>query len=108
MVSYSKITKQSKTQTKVLILIVVEDGLVRTTATHKDLLMCVLILIVVEDGLVRITAALNALQERGVLILIVVEDGLVQMTAESLKKQLTVLILIVVEDGLVLDLIRLF
>ena len=53
MVSYSKITKQSKTQTKVLILIVVEDGLVRTTATHKDLLMCVLILIVVEDGLVQ-------------------------------------------------------
>ena len=92
----------------------------------------VLILIVVEDGLVRTPPSVNGSSCR-VLILIVVEDGLVhdknkfihkhskrlnpycsgrwsrtQVNHSAMSASQVVLILIVVEDGLVLDLIRLF
>ena len=66
----------------------------------------VLILVVVDDGLVRLAPKL--LQFAGVvLILVVVDDGLVLSKAlYDITKDLKVLILVVVDDGLVLDLIR--
>ena len=87
----------------VLILIVVEDGLVHGTVNHSAMSasQVVLILIVVEDGLVPIRqVAMGAAAV--VLILIVVEDGLVPVRDNSIFHILHVLILIVVEDGLVL------
>ena len=64
--------------------------------------MLVLILIVVEDGLVRAEDKVLTSQQIDVLILIVVEDGLVPAQIEAaLNKSVNVLILIVVEDGLV-------
>ena len=62
----------------------------------------VLILVVVEDGLVP------AYQHpywmfQNVLILVVVEDGLVQQSHCKVPSNQAVLILVVVEDGLVLD-----
>ena len=63
----------------------------------------VLILIVVEDGLVRRVAWNTTRKALRVLILIVVEDGLVLGANVQLNSQDFVLILIVVEDGLVRD-----
>ena len=65
--------------------------------------MRVLILIVVEDGLVHNVIEGESIPERFVLILIVVEDGLVPKKALLCNHNwIGVLILIVVEDGLVL------
>ena len=65
------------------------------------LLARVLILVVLEDGLVlgiHMWGRIDFL----VLILVVVEDGLVQLTTRQMTREATVLILVVVEDGLVL------
>ena len=52
MVSYSLVSKRYIYSVDVLILIVVEDGLVRIITTYANGKVQVLILIVVEDGLV--------------------------------------------------------
>ena len=61
----------------VLILIVVEDSLVRIRKHYVFLCLWVLILIVVEDSLVPEAAIRLGRSESAVLILIVVEDSLV-------------------------------
>ena len=61
----------------------------------------VLILVVVEDGLVPYHTRLTKIKV-GVLILVVVEDGLVLVLSWAKPLPLQVLILVVVEDGLVL------
>ena len=63
-------------QSPVLILVVVDDGLVRAYRICNAPMGLVLILIVVEDGLVRCR---NSKRTRAfyVLILVVMEDGLV-------------------------------
>ena len=53
MVSYDSWRHKPDNQYQVLILIVVEDGLVRHLIIWDALAMMVLILIVVEDGLVH-------------------------------------------------------
>ena len=79
MVSYCNDTGRPRPVGLVLILIVVEDGLVRFSSTsYWSSWLYVLILIVVEDGLVRLPTPNMADMSIGVLILIVVEDGLVR------------------------------
>ena len=66
----------------------------------------VLILVVVDDGLVLVSASLKHIKN-AVLILVVVDDGLVLLVGVGFTKDANgVLILVVVDDGLVLDLIR--
>ena len=60
----------------------------------------VLILVVVDDGLVRYTYTV-IVNIRFVLILVVVDDGLVLNVLRCLDIFLIVLILVVVDDGLV-------
>ena len=62
---------------RVLILIVVEDGLVLLVFVLQLTSHSVLILVVVEDGLVLLVFVLQ-LTSHSVLILVVVEDGLVR------------------------------
>ena len=62
----------------------------------------VLILIVVDNGLVRSNFLVDALKSMSVLILIVVDNGLVQIKAIFNTNAIDVLILIVVDNGLVL------
>ena len=76
MVSYSQITVGRDGDIRVLILIVVEDGLVLDKVNAELKKLDVLILIVVEDGLVQ-DFELVPQKFINVLILIVVEDGLV-------------------------------
>ena len=77
MVSYLISLRYCNIQCKVLILIVVEDGLVHGFTIGETIhLTGVLILIVVEDGLVQLNQAVFGWLQV-VLILIVVEDGLV-------------------------------
>ena len=92
--------------------------------------MAVLILVVVDNGLVRLhhscihwkkqglnpccngqwsrTTAKKKLSmtEHTVLILVVMEDGLVRRRLRPSKRRFLVVILVVMEDGLALDLIR--
>ena len=78
-----------------------EDGLVlHATGEPTDIKIKVLILIVVEDGLVRSKPTVCK-YGRYVLILVVVEDGLVLAAVNVAKTVAAVLILVVVEDGLV-------
>ena len=60
----------------VLILVVVDDGLVRRPIVATRAVSQVLILVVVDDGLVRVLK-ISDLADRIVLILVVVDDGLV-------------------------------
>ena len=61
---------------RVLILVVMEDGLVLQPSISKTLTLQVLILVVMEDGLVPNTLAECMILHK-VLILVVMEDGLV-------------------------------
>ena len=53
MVSYKNAVSASARHTKVLILVVMEDGLVQFMQTSKVTSQRVLILVVMEDGLVQ-------------------------------------------------------
>ena len=77
MVSYDVAFAGNHLIQHVLILIVVEDGLVRREKDWSVWTVLVLILIVVEDGLVHAKRFTNVVGTK-VLILIVVEDGLVR------------------------------
>ena len=70
----------------VLILVVVEDGLVRINPHDPSKSLNVLILVVVEDGLVLGANRVMRQQIWTVLILVVVEDGLVRRLSISLEK----------------------
>ena len=64
-------------EVRVLILVVVDNGLVLSDSDLRPVMRClVLILVVVEDGLV-LKVLDNTIKSRNVLILVVVEDGLV-------------------------------
>ena len=77
MVSYKNAVSASARHTKVLILVVMEDGLVQSVTLHKRTAISVLILVVMEDGLVLLSKLLSKLVVKSVLILVVMEDGLV-------------------------------
>ena len=101
MVSYVMALSMISCSVGVLILVVVEDGLVRNCCIGRPVQIIVLILVVVEDGLVR-PDKYGMFRTSNVLILVVVEDGLVLNDKEpALRALKTVLILGVVEDGLV-------
>ena len=71
---------------KVLILVVVDDGLVQCGRTFMwGLPPPVLILVVVDDGLVHDTLTVEQFKAQ-VLILVVVDDGLVHYQRSSLTK----------------------
>ena len=76
MVSYNIGSKGTKNRKRVLILVVVEDGLVRQAVYVIFRVCTVLILVVVEDGLVHDVERKSS-KTIEVLILVVVEDGLV-------------------------------
>ena len=76
MVSYRLYTKSLLGIIKVLILIVVDNGLVQQLSIVLSCLMLVLILIVVDNGLVHAKGEFAAFVTP-VLILIVVDNGLV-------------------------------
>ena len=80
-----------------------DDGLVLVSEVVMQDGNHVLILIVVDDGLVRLQWCINQCSSiKGVLILIVVDDGLVHIkNANKIEGVTNVLILIVVDDGLV-------
>ena len=84
MISYGRQYINLITIQHVLILIVVEDDLVRAalnaTIDNEDK---VLILIVVDDGLVHRILLKDSLANAKVLILIVVDNGLVQTHASG-------------------------
>ena len=86
----------------VLILVVMEDGLVLALTDNDNiLLVVVLILVVMEDGLVLWLPDISE-SVWIVLILVVMEDGLVRLKGmRNLEKARQVLILVVMEDGLV-------
>ena len=78
-----------------------EDGLVlRKGRTSCNASKRVLLLVVVEEGLVR-TEVICTSGKCFVLILVVVEDGIVHARGVLDTKLLAVLILVVMEDGLV-------
>ena len=64
---------------KVLILVVVDDGLVPLSSFFTVFTYVVLILVVVDDGLVHCNAKWRAHAYHAVLILVVVDDGLVPL-----------------------------
>ena len=61
----------------VLILVVVDNGLVRTRNVLELYLAAVLILVVVDNGLVLKNFEKSSIARFGVLILVVVDNGLV-------------------------------
>ena len=78
MVSYYITTSLNGKVIEVLILVVVDDGLVRSRrVSQQSYSKEVLILVVVDDGLVLTSPLLLQGFAREVLILVVVDDGLV-------------------------------
>ena len=59
-----------------------EDGLVHTAMSARQIAEAVLILVVVEDGLVQVRVNVES-NARTVLILVVVEDGLVHISMKQ-------------------------
>ena len=87
---------------KVLILVVVDNGLVHASGATMCFFACVLILVVVDNGLVLRVIIYISLVEARVLILVVVDNGLVLFKLIILMIiLLIVLILVVVDNGLV-------
>ena len=85
MVSYKNAVSASARHTKVLILVVMEDGLVPYTKSLLGIVKkCVLILVVMEDGLVHENGNEDKAKQHYVLILVVMEDGLVLQKVQQL------------------------
>ena len=79
--------KESAKAGEVLILIVVEDGLVRWRKSCNETTDLVLILVVMEDGLVPALSWAKLFRSQ-VLILVVMEDGLVRDGGEYVVAKL--------------------
>ena len=86
---------------RVLILVVMEDGLVLRELLLWISAILVLILVVMEDGLVLSATEQPMPGDPMVLILVVMEDGLVHIIFVGNYSIVGVLILVVMEDGLV-------
>ena len=80
-----------------------DNGLVPYLGGSRVHQRCVLILVVVDNGLVRIFYFICNSNSSNVLILVVVDNGLVHQHQIGIWSSGTVLILVVVDNGLVLD-----
>ena len=79
-----------------------DNGLVPYLGGSRVHQRCVLILVVVDNGLVRIFYFICNSNSSNVLILVVVDNGLVHQHQIGIWSSGTVLILVVVDNGLVL------
>ena len=85
MVSYLSFKTSEKNGNTVLILVVVDDGLVRNHYYRRYWGSVVLILIVVDNGLVHYCRLRKCKRQTGVLILIVVDNGIVQQLIDPIS-----------------------
>ena len=100
MVSELKTETVKSYKTKVLILVLVEDGLRDLSQLYLPHYFIVLILVLVEDGLRDQFKNDREPSMLKVLILVLVEDGLREIFVIWIIPNLLVLILVLVEDGL--------